>query len=147
MHTPGHTPACCSYLVDNAVFVGDTLFMSDIGTARTDFPGGNAAMLYESIQKILSLPNETEIYVGHDYPTEGRNAAFVTTVSEQKQKNILVHDGISKDEYVLIRNHRDKGKAVPKLLFPSIQANLRAGKFSEPEDNGIQYIKIPLNQL
>jgi glyoxylase-like metal-dependent hydrolase (beta-lactamase superfamily II) len=147
MHTPGHTPACLSYLIEDAIFVGDTIFMPDIGTARTDFPGGSASTIYDSIKKILSLPNETRIFMCHDYPPEGRNIAWMTTVKEQKEKNILVHAKISKDEYVIIRNKRDEGKAVPKLLLPSIQVNLRAGNFGAAEDNNIRYIKIPIDKI
>lgn len=147
MHTPGHTPACSCYLVEDNIFVGDTIFMPDIGTARTDFPGGSAATQYESIQKILSLPSSTKIFLCHDYPPAGRELAWVSTVKEQKDNNILVHDGISKNEYINIRNDRDKGKAVPKLLLPSIQANLRTGTFGLPENNNIRYIKIPIDKI
>lgn len=147
MHTPGHTPACASYLIEDALFVGDTLFMPDIGTARTDFPGGSASALYDSIHTLLSLPEETRIFMCHDYPPEGRDLAWVTTVKEQKAKNILIQDGINKDTYVNLRHKRDEGKAVPKLLLPSLQVNLRAGSFGASEDNHIHYIKIPINQL
>lgn len=147
LHTPGHTPACSSYLIEDAIFVGDTIFMPDIGTARTDFPGGSAAALYDSVKKILSLPDETRIFMCHDYPPEGRDVAWLATVKEQKTNNILLHDGISKEEYVAVRNKRDEGKAVPKLLLPSIQANLRAGTFGEPENNNVRYIKIPVDKI
>lgn len=147
IHTPGHTPACSSYLIEDAIFVGDTIFMPDIGTARTDFPGGSAATLYDSVKKILSLPDETRIFMCHDYPPEGRDVAWLATVKEQKEKNILLHSGISKEDYVAMRNKRDEGKAVPKLLLPSIQANLRAGTFGEPEDNKVRYIKIPVDKI
>jgi glyoxylase-like metal-dependent hydrolase (beta-lactamase superfamily II) len=147
LHTPGHTPACSSYLIEDAIFVGDTIFMPDIGTARTDFPGGSAASLYDSVKKILSLSDETRIFMCHDYPPEGRDVAWLATVKEQKEKNVLLHDGISKEEYVAVRNKRDEGKAVPKLLLPSIQANLRAGTFGEPEDNKVRYIKIPVDKI
>jgi len=147
LHTPGHTPACSSYLIEDAIFVGDTIFMPDIGTARTDFPGGSAAALYDSVKKILSLPDETRIFMCHDYPPQGRDVAWLATVKEQKKKNVLLHDGISKEEYVAVRNKRDEGKAVPKLLLPSIQANLRAGTFGEPEDNNVRYIKIPVDKI
>lgn len=147
IHTPGHTPACSSYLIEDAVFIGDTIFMPDIGTARTDFPGGSAATLYDSVKKILSLPDETRIFMCHDYPPEGRDVAWIATVKEQKEKNVLLHDGISKEDYVTVRNKRDEGKAVPKLLLPSIQANLRAGTFGEPDDNNIRYIKIPVDKI
>jgi glyoxylase-like metal-dependent hydrolase (beta-lactamase superfamily II) len=147
IHTPGHTPACSSYLIEDAIFVGDTIFMPDIGTARTDFPGGSAATLYDSVKKILSLPEETRIFMCHDYPPEGRDVAWLTNVKEQKEKNLLLHDGISKEEYVAVRNKRDEGKAVPKLLLPSIQSNLRAGSFGAPEDNNVRYIKIPVDKI
>ncbi|MBL3284492.1 MBL fold metallo-hydrolase [Rickettsiales endosymbiont of Paramecium tredecaurelia] len=147
LHTPGHTPACSSYLIEDAIFVGDTIFMPDLGTARTDFPGGSAAMLYDSIKIILSLPDETRIFLCHDYPPEGRGVTWLTTVKDQKAKNILIHDDVSKEEYVNARNKRNEGKAVPKLLLPSIQANLRAGTFGLPESNNISYIKIPVNAI
>lgn len=147
LHTPGHTPACSSYLIEDAIFVGDTVFMPDIGTARTDFPGGSAAILYDSVKKILSFPDETKIFMCHDYPPEGREVVWLTTVKDQKEKNILLHDGISKEDYVTARNKRDEGKAVPKLLLPSIQANLRAGTFGALEDNNIRYIKIPVDEI
>jgi glyoxylase-like metal-dependent hydrolase (beta-lactamase superfamily II) len=147
LHTPGHTPACASYLIEDAIFVGDTIFMPDIGTARTDFPGGSAANMYESVKKILSLPDETRIIMCHDYPPEGRDLAWLATVKEQKEKNVLLHDGVSKEEYVAVRNKRDEEKPVPKLLLPSIQANLRAGTFGDPEDNNVRYIKIPVDKI
>lgn len=147
LHTPGHTPACASYLIEDAIFVGDTIFMPDIGTARTDFPGGSAATMYDSVKKILSLPNETRIFLCHDYPPEERDVTWITTVKEQKGKNILLHDGISKEAYITTRNKRDEGKAVPKLLLPSIQANLRTGTFGIQEENKIRYIKIPVDTI
>lgn len=147
MHTPGHTPACLSYIIGDAVFVGDTIFMPYVGTARTDFPGGSAKTLYQSIQKLLKLPDNTKIYTCHDYPPQGKSEGYVSTIAEQKLKNSMVHEGISEDEYVTARNEKDKGKAVPRLLLPSIQINLRAGKFGEQDSNGINYIKIPLNKL
>jgi len=147
IHTPGHTPACSSFLIEDAVFVGDTIFMPDIGTARTDFPGGSPATLYDSIQKILSLPLNTKIFMCHDYPPAGREVMCVTTVKEQKENNVLIHEGISKEEYVAVRTKRDEGKPVPKLLLPSIQANLRAGTFGLPEDNNVKYIKIPVDKI
>lgn len=145
IHTPGHTPACISYLIEDAIFIGDTLFMPDIGTARTDFPGGSASTMYDSVQKIFSLPAATRIFMCHDYPPESREVSCVITIGEQQEKNILLHAGVSKEEYVVVRNKRDEGKAVPKLLLPSIQANLRAGSFGAPEGNNVQYIKIPIN--
>lgn len=147
LHTPGHTPACSSYLIEDAIFVGDTIFMPDIGTARTDFPGGSAETMYDSVRNILSLPDETRIFMCHDYPPQGRDVTGVTTVKDQKEKNVLIHEGISKDDYVTARHKRDEGKAVPKLLLPSIQANLRAGTFGSPENNGIRYVKIPVDTL
>lgn len=146
-YTPGHTPACASYLIEDVVFVGDTIFMPDNGTARTDFPGGSAANMYDSIKKILSLPDETRIFMCHDYPPEGRDVTWVATVKEQKENNIMMHDGMSKEAYVTMRNKRDEGKAVPKLLLPSIQVNLRAGDFGMPEDNHVRYIKIPVDKI
>jgi len=147
IHTPGHTPACACYLIEDAIFVGDTIFMPDLGTARTDFPGGSAEIMYDSIKKILSLPGDTRTFMCHDYPPEGRDVECLSTVKEQKQRNILVNDSISKDQYIKLRNKRDEGKDVPKLLLPSIQANLRAGTFGESEDNGTRYIKIPVDKL
>lgn len=147
IHTPGHTPACSSYFIEDIIFVGDTVFMADIGTARTDFPGGNAEIMYDSVKKILSLPSETKIFMCHDYPPQGRKITWVTTVGKQRKDNILIHEGISKDKYVALRNERNKGKTVPKLLLPSIQVNLRAGTFGIPESNGTQYIKIPVNRV
>lgn len=147
MHTPGHTPACLTYLIADAAFVGDTIFMPYVGTARTDFPGGSAQTLYQSIQKLLALPDDTKIYTCHDYPPEGEDVHYVSTVAEQKANNIMVHDGVSEAQYVAARNAKDVGKAVPRLLLPSIQVNLRAGGLGNPEDNGVQYIKIPLNRL
>ncbi len=147
MHTPGHTPACVTYLIGDNAFVGDTIFMPYVGTARTDFPGGSASILYKSIQKLLALPLNTKIYTCHDYPPEGVPEAYLSTVADQKAKNLMVHDGISESEYIVARNAKDFGKSVPKLLVPSIQVNLRAGSLGKPENNGINYIKIPLNQL
>ena len=145
LFTPGHTPVCVSYLIEDAIFVGDTLFMPYIGTARTDFPGGSALTLYDSIQKILSLPDNTRIFTCHDYPPEGRTFACESTVGEQKNNKILVNHHITKKEYVALRNQRDKDKPVPRLLLPSIQVNLRAGSFGEPEVNGTCYVKIPVS--
>lgn len=147
MHTPGHTPACLTYIIGDSAFVGDTIFMPYVGTARTDFPGGSAQTLYQSIQKVLSLPENTRIYTCHDYPPEGKEVGYVSTVAEQKAQNSMVHEGVSEAEYVSARNAKDKNKAVPRLLLPSIQVNLRAGDLGEPESNGIQYIKVPLNKL
>jgi glyoxylase-like metal-dependent hydrolase (beta-lactamase superfamily II) len=145
--TPGHTPDCVSYYIQDAVFVGDTLFMPSVGTARTDFPGGSAEQSYDSIQKILSLPGETRIFTCHDYPPEGTPPAFMSTVNEQKKQNQMIRDGISRSAYVLARNKKDENNSVPRLLLPSIQVNLRAGQFGVLSDNGVQYIKIPLNKM
>lgn len=145
LHTPGHTPTCSCYLIEDAIFVGDTIFMPDVGTARTDFPGGSASALYDSIQRILSLPDETRIFTCHDYPPEGREVGCLSTVKTQKESNILINKTVSKEQYVAARNKRDIGKEVPKLLFPSLQVNLRAGTFGKAENNGRQYIKIPVN--
>lgn len=148
MHTPGHTPACLTYVVGDAAFVGDTLFMPDYGTARVDFPGGDASTLYQSIQKIFELPGGTRIFTCHDYKAPGRDTfAWQSSVSEQRQSNIHVHDGVSEQEYVKFRNQRDATLSMPKLILPSIQVNIRAGSLPEPEDNGIAYLKIPLNAL
>ena len=145
IHTPGHTPACSSYLIEDSIFVGDTIFMPDIGTARADFPGASPAAMYDSIKKILSLPEDTKIFICHDYPPDGREIKCNTTVKDQKKMNILIRDGISKDEFITIRNNYDTGNTVPKLLFPAIQANLRAGTFGFPEENNIKYLKIPVD--
>lgn len=144
--TPGHTPACVTYVIGEAAFVGDTMFMPDYGTARTDFPGGDAGTLYDSIQKILSLPVETRVFVGHDYLPEGRtDYVWETTVAEQKAKNIHVHDGISREQFIEMRNTRDAKLAPPRLIMPSLQVNIRAGQLPPAEDNGKQYIKIPVS--
>lgn len=144
--TPGHTPACVTYVIGDAAFVGDTMFMPDYGTARTDFPGGDAGTLYDSIQKILSLPEETRVFVGHDYLPEGRTEyVWETTVAEQKAKNIHVHDGISREQFIEMRNTRDAKLAPPRLIMPSLQVNIRAGQLPPAEDNGKHYIKIPVS--
>ena len=147
VHTPGHTPACLSYVIGQDVFVGDTLFMPDYGTARCDFPGGDAAALYRSIRKILSLPNETRLHLCHDYPPASRGPMWVSSVIEQREQNIHVHDGISEAEFVNMRRARDQTLAMPTLLLPAVQVNVRAGRLLEPEDNGVSYLKIPLNLL
>ena len=147
INTAGHTPACISYKINNTIFVGDAIFMPDIGTARTDFPGANASLAYDSLQKILAFPSETKLYTGHDYPPQNRALACLSTVGEQLEKNILINKKVSRDEFIKNRNQRDAGKPVPKLLLPSIQINLRAGKFSTPENNGVSYLKIPLNKI
>ena len=146
--TPGHTPACVSYKIDDAVFVGDTLFMPDYGTARADFPGGDARTLYRSIKRILSLPPETRLFMCHDYKAPGRETyAWETTVGEERAKNVHVRDGIGEDEFVAKRTARDKTLAMPVLILPSIQINIRAGALPPPEANGVSYLKIPLNRL
>lgn len=143
--TPGHTPACMSYLIGDSIFVGDTIFMPYLGTARTDFPGGSAEVLYDSIQKINKLSPQTKIYVGHDYPQDLNNPKFSTTIGQQIEENILVNKNINKKTYVDNRNKRDEGKAVPKLIFPAIQFNLRAGSFGSKSKNGKLFIKTPIN--
>lgn len=148
MHTPGHTPACLTYLIEDAAFVGDTLFMPDYGTARTDFPGGDAAILYQSIQKILSLSDETRIFVGHDYLTSDRHEhRWQSSVAEQKKQNIHLRNDVTEADYVKMREGRDRTLNVPKLLIPSIQVNIRAGALPTPEDDGHSYLKVPLNRL
>ena len=144
---PGHTPADMAYLVGNTVFVGDTLFMPDVGTARADFPGGNAHTLYQSVQRLLALPPDTQMYVCHDYPPEGRPARWQTTVAEQRAHNIHVQDGTTQDAFVAMRQARDATLEMPTLIIPSIQVNVRAGRMPAPEDNGHTYLKIPLNVL
>ncbi|MDQ9169655.1 MBL fold metallo-hydrolase [Oxalobacteraceae bacterium R-40] len=151
MHTPGHTPACMTYVVsdgsETAAFVGDTLFMPDYGTARCDFPGGDARTLYRSINRVLSLPADTKLYLCHDYQPNGRQVQFVTTVADEREKNIHVRNGISEEEFVAMRTARDAGLEMPVLILPSVQVNMRAGQLPEPEDNGSRYLKIPINAL
>ena len=147
IHTPGHTPACTAHVIGNSIFVGDTLFMPDLGSARADFPGGDARELYRSIQKILSYPDETELFICHDYPPSTREVTCSTTVGEQKKKNIHVKTSITEDEFVKIREDRDKTLNMPKLIIPSIQVNMRAGNLPPPEDNGSVYIKVPINSI
>jgi len=144
---PGHTPADMAYLVDGAVFVGDTLFMPDVGTARADFPGGDAHTLYRSMRRILDLPPQTRMFVCHDYPPKGRPAAWETTVAEQRARNIHVRDGVSEEAFVEMRTARDALLEVPTLILPSIQVNIRAGQLPPAEDDGVSYLKIPLNAL
>lgn len=146
MHTPGHTPACLTYVIGNDAFVGDTLFMPDYGTARCDFPGGDAATLYRSIQKVLALAPDTRLHLCHDYPpAEGREPAWVATVAEQRAKNIHVHEGVTQAAFVSMRTARDKTLAMPTLILPAIQVNVRAGRLPPPEDNGVRYLKLPIN--
>ncbi|WP_439639134.1 MBL fold metallo-hydrolase [Nevskia sp.] len=151
LHTPGHTPACLTYVVsdgvDHAAFVGDTLFMPDYGTARCDFPGGDARTLYRSINKVLSLPAATTLYMCHDYPPNGRAPRWTSTVAEERAHNVHVRDGISEDAFVAMRTARDATLAMPVLILPSVQVNMRAGELPEPEANGMRYLKIPLNAL
>ena len=148
LHVPGHTPADMAYLIGNSIIlVGDTLFMPDVGTARCDFPGGNASQLFASIQKLLAFPASVRLYVCHDYPPEAREPQCQTTVGEQRKRNIHVHDGIGEAAFVAMRTQRDAGLGMPTLLLPAIQVNVRAGNFPPPEDNGITYLKIPLNKL
>jgi glyoxylase-like metal-dependent hydrolase (beta-lactamase superfamily II) len=146
MHTPGHTPACATYLIGQNGFVGDTLFMPDFGTARCDFPGGDAATLYLSVRRILSLPPETRLFMCHDYKAPGRDVyAWQTSVAEQRARNIHIRDGISEADFVAMRTARDATLAVPRLLLPSIQVNIRAGKLPRPEANGTMYLKAPIS--
>ena len=151
LHTPGHTPACVAYVVEDgdevAAFVGDTLFMPDYGTARCDFPGGDARTLYRSINKLLSLPPQTRIYLCHDYPPNGREVRFETTVADERAHNIHIRDGISEEAFVTQRTTRDATLPLPVLLLPSVQVNMRAGHLPPPEDNGVRYLKIPLNAV
>ena len=147
MHTPGHTPACVSYIVGADVFVGDTLFMPDYGTARCDFPGGDAATLYRSIRRLLALPSDTRLHLCHDYMPDGRDPQWVTSVGAQRAHNIHVHDGISEADFVSMRRERDKTLDMPTLILPSIQINVRAGRFPRAEDNGVHYLKLPLDAL
>lgn len=144
--TPGHTPACLSYVVEDAVFVGDTLFMPDYGTARCDFPKGSAPVLYDSVQKLFELPEDTRIFLCHDYLPESRHEyQCETTIQMQKQHNIHVHSGVSKADFVAMRQQRDAGLSMPKLILPSIQINMKGGQFPTPEENGVSYLKLPLN--
>lgn len=147
LYVPGHTPACVAYQFGDAVFVGDTLFMPDVGTARCDFPGGDAKTLYASTRKLLSLPPETRLFMCHDYPPNDRAVAFETTVAEQRAHNIHVHDGVSEQEFVAMRERRDATLEMPVLILPSVQINIRAGQLPPAEANGIAYAKIPLNVL
>ena len=148
MHTTGHTPACMTYLIGNAGFVGDTLFMPDYGTARCDFPGGDARTLYRSIRRILSLPAETRLFMCHDYKAPGRDAyGWETTVADERKFDIHVHEGISEAEFVKLRTARDATLDMPRLILPSVQVNMRAGEMPPPESNGTSYLKIPLNAL
>jgi glyoxylase-like metal-dependent hydrolase (beta-lactamase superfamily II) len=148
LHTPGHTPACLTYIIVDAAFVGDTLFMPDFGTARCDFPGGSSEKLFSSIQKILTLPDATRIFVGHDYKAPGREEyAWETTVGEQKAKNVHIGNGKSKEDFVKLRDDRDVTLGMPRLIVPSLQVNMRAGNMPEPDSEGDVFIKVPINKL
>lgn len=148
MHTPGHTPACVVYLVGDAAFVGDTIFMPDFGTARCDFPGGSAKQLWQSIQKLWTLPDETRLFMCHDYKAPGRDEyRWETTVGEQRLQNKHVGDGATEMSFVALREQRDSELSMPRLLLPSVQINMRAGRFPEPEGNGVAYMKLPINAL
>lgn len=148
LHVPGHTPACMAYVIGDAVFVGDTLFMPDYGTARCDFPGGDAATLYRSIQRLLALPDETRVFLCHDYKAPDRDHfAWETTIGAQRRENIHVHEGVSEVDFVALRTTRDSTLDMPRLILPSVQVNMRGGHLPEPEDNGIRYLKIPLNAV
>ena len=147
LSVPGHTPACVAYHIGDAVFVGDTLFMPDVGSARCDFPGGDAKTLYASVQKILSLPSNTRLFMCHDYPPDERPVRFETTVAEQRAHNIHLNDGMDEATFIQLRTARDKTLAMPVLILPSVQINIRAGELPPPEDNGVAYLKIPLNAL
>lgn len=148
LHTPGHTPACLTYVIEDAAFVGDTLFMPDYGSARADFPGGDARTLYRSMRRIMELPERTRIFTCHDYKAAGRaEFSWESTVGDQRRSNIHVRDGISEDEFVAMRTARDKTLRMPQLILPSIQVNIRAGGLPPAEDNGVSYLKLPLNSL
>ena len=148
LHTPGHTPACLTYVIEDAAFVGDTLFMPDFGTARCDFPGGSSKTLYESIQKILALPDETKIFVGHDYKAPGRDEySWETTVGEQRRKNVHIGGDVKAEAFVKLRDERDAKLAMPKLIVPSLQINMRAGNMPPPDEHGDVFLKLPINKL
>ncbi|MBS7670853.1 MBL fold metallo-hydrolase [Croceicoccus gelatinilyticus] len=148
LHVPGHTPADMAFLIGDAAFVGDTIFMPDFGTARADFPGGDARQLFQSIRRLLSLPGDTRLFLCHDYKAPGRDEyAWETTVKQQREENVHVKDGVTEDEFVEMRTSRDKTLAMPNLIMPSVQVNIRGGRLPEPEDNGVSYIKIPVNAV
>ncbi|MCB2049468.1 MAG: MBL fold metallo-hydrolase [Novosphingobium sp.] len=148
MHVPGHTPACIAYVIEDAVFVGDTMFMPDYGTARADFPGGDARTLFRSLRSILSLPEKTRLFMCHDYLPEGRdNYVWETTVADERAHNVHAHDGVSEDEFVAMRESRDSTLAMPRLILPSVQINMRAGHLPPADDNGITYLKLPVNAV
>ena len=148
LHVPGHTPADLAYVIGDAVFPGDTIFMPDFGTARADFPGGDAHQLYHSIRRLLSLPREGRLFLCHDYKAPGRDTyVWETTVAQQRRANVHIHDGVSEDEFAAMREARDATLDMPRLILPSIQVNMRGGHFPEPEENGVSYLKLPLNRL
>ncbi len=148
LHVPGHTPACLAYVIGDAAFVGDTLFMPDYGTARCDFPGGDAATLYTSIQRLLALPDKTRVFLCHDYKAPGRDTyAWETTIGAERRENLHVHEGVSEADFVALRQARDRTLDMPRLILPSVQVNMRGGHLPEPEDNGVRYLKIPLNTV
>lgn len=148
LHVPGHTPACIAYVVGDAVFVGDTMFMPDYGTARADFPGGDARQLFRSLRRILSLPSETRLFMCHDYLPKGRSEyVWETTVAAERKGNIHAHDGITEDEFVAMREARDATLGMPRLILPSVQVNMRAGHMPPPDDNGVTYLKLPVNAV
>ncbi|MGY6770029.1 MBL fold metallo-hydrolase [Komagataeibacter sp. NFXK3] len=147
LHVPGHTPADMAYVIGEAAFIGDTLFMPDYGTARADFPGGDARMLYHSIRRLLALPAETRVFLCHDYKAPGRDTfAWETTIGAERENNVHVHDGVNEDAFVQMRTARDATLSLPNLIMPSVQVNMRGGHLPEPEDNGVSYIKIPLSR-
>lgn len=148
LHVPGHTPADMAYVIGDAVFIGDTLFMPDYGTARADFPGGDARVLYRSVRRLLSLPEASRLFLCHDYKAPGRDTyAWETTVAQQRRANVHIHDAVSEDEFAALREARDATLDMPRLILPSIQVNMRGGHFPEPEENGVSYLKLPLNRL
>ena len=148
LHVPGHTPADMAFIIGDAAFVGDTIFMPDFGTARADFPGGDARQLYRSIRRLLSLPNETRLFLCHDYKAPGRDEyAWETTVKQQREENVHVKDGVTEQDFVAMRTDRDKTLSMPKLIMPSVQVNIRGGRLPDPEENGVSYIKIPVNAV
>ena len=147
IHTPGHTPACLTYQIGDALFVGDAIFMPDFGTARCDFPGGSGETLYDSIQRLYALPDETTVFTCHDYMPGGRELRYESTIGEQKKSNVQLSEKTTKEAYVAFRTERDAGLSLPKLILPSLQVNIRAGRFPEPEGNGTAYLKTPLNKF
>jgi len=147
LHTPGHTPACTTHVIGDAAFVGDTIFMPDAGSARADFPGGDAATLYRSIRKVLSLPGDTRLFMCHDYAPGGRELQFMSTVAEQREANIHARDGIDEETFTRLREERDRTLAMPRLIIPSLQVNMKAGELPAEESNGTRYLRVPLNTL